>query len=308
MPARFDVCVVGSANLDLVATTPRIPAPGETLLGTGYAEHAGGKGLNQAVAAARSGAHVVFVGCVGDDDAGRRMAAVLAGDGIDAAGLTVGSSPTGRALIIVDDGGENSIVVVPGANHDLTLPEPMPTASVVLCQLEVPIDQVGRALAGGRRAGATTILNPAPAASLGADLLSSCDIVVPNEHEVELLGGVDSLLAAGCRAVVVTRGGAGVDLHTADGVEHCPPFVVDVVDTTGAGDAFCGALAARLGAGDSLRVAVRWAAAAGALATTVVGAVPSQPRAEAVRALFATEAVPGARRRSQAPSSIAESG
>ncbi|HEY3485920.1 MAG TPA: ribokinase, partial [Ilumatobacteraceae bacterium] len=222
-----DVVVVGSANLDLVATTPRIPGPGETVLGDGYAEHAGGKGLNQAVAAARSGAHVAFVGCLGDDDAGRRMRAVLAGDGIDAAAVTSSASPTGRALI----------VVVPGANHDVTLPESLPAAGVVLCQLEVPLDQVAQALALGRRGGATTILNPAPAAPLPADLLAACDIVVPNEHEVELLGGVTALLSAGCRAVVVTRGGAGVDVHDADGAVHCPPFDVEVVDTTGAGDA-----------------------------------------------------------------------
>ena len=291
MPERCDVCVVGSANLDLVATTSRIPGPGETLLGSGYAEHAGGKGLNQAVASARSGADVRFVGCVGDDDAGRSMRAVLAGEGIDASELTTSHSPTGRALIIVDANGENSIVVVPGANHDVSLPESLPDARVVLCQLEVPLEQVANALRAGRRAGATTILNPAPAAPLQAEILAACDVIVPNEHEVELLGGVGALLAAGCRAVVVTRGGAGVDVHTDDGTEHCPAFAVEVVDTTGAGDAFCGALAARLAAGDELQAAVRWAAAAGALATTVVGAVPAQPRAEAIRALLASAGV-----------------
>jgi ribokinase len=286
MPGRCDVCVVGSANLDLVATTSRIPGPGETVLGSGYAEHAGGKGLNQAVAASRSGAQVAFVGCLGDDEAGRRMREVLVGDGIDASAVTVSDSPTGRALILVADDGENSIVVVPGANHALSLPATVPDAGVVLCQLEVPLDQVGLALAAGRRNGATTILNPAPAAPLPADLLAACDVVVPNEHEVELLGGAAALLGAGCRAVVVTRGGAGVDVHTAGGVAHCPPFEVDVVDTTGAGDAFCGALAARLAAGDDLQEAVRWAAAAGALATTVVGAVPAQPTADRIRELL----------------------
>ena len=289
MPERFDVCVVGSANLDLVATTPRIPAPGETVLGSGYAEHAGGKGLNQAVAAARSGAAVAFVGCVGEDEAGRRMRAVLIDDGIDATALTFTSSPTGRALIVVDDDGENSIVVVPGANHDVRLPEALPAARVVLCQLEVPLEQVAAALTAGRNAGATTILNPAPAAPLPSDLVASCDIVVPNEHEAELLGGADALLAAGCRAVVVTRGGAGVDVHTRDDIEHCAAFAVEVVDTTGAGDAFCGALAARLAAGDDVHAAVRWAAAAGALATTVVGAVPAQPRSGAIEALLAQQ-------------------
>lgn len=291
MPARCDVCVVGSANLDLVATTPRIPGPGETVLGNSYAEHAGGKGLNQAVAAARSGAEVAFVGCLGDDDAGRRMRAVLAGDSISDAAVGVSSTPTGRALIVVDGNGENSIVVVPGANLDVSLPDPLPDAGVVLCQLEVPLEQVAQALAAGRRGGATTILNPAPAAPLPAELLATCDIVVPNEHEVELLGGVASLLAAGCRAVVVTRGGSGVDVHTTEGVAHCPPFEVEVVDTTGAGDAFCGSLAARLAAGDELNDAVRWAAAAGALATTVVGAVPAQPTADRIRELLAHQAV-----------------
>jgi len=286
MPGRCDVCVVGSANLDLVATTPRIPGAGETVLGTGYAEHAGGKGLNQAVAAARSGAAVAFVGCLGDDDAGRRMRAVLGGEGISDAAVGTSHTPTGRALIVVDGNGENSIVVVAGANQDVSLQEPFPAASVVLCQLEVPLDRVAEALAAARRGGATTILNPAPAAALPGELLATCDIVVPNEHEVELLGGVDALLAAGCRAVVVTRGGAGVDVHTLDGVDHCPPFEVEVVDTTGAGDAFCGSLAARLAAGSDLDEAVRWAAAAGALATTVVGAVPAQPTADRIRGLL----------------------
>ncbi len=285
----LDVCVVGSANLDLVATADRIPRPGETVLGSDYAEHAGGKGLNQAVAAARSGARVAFVGCVGDDDAGRRMREVLAADDIDAALLTTGAAPTGRALIIVDADGENSIVVVPGANHEVRAPDPLPTAAVLLCQLEVPLDQVLVAVVAARAAGATTVLNPAPAAALPADLVAACDVIVPNEHEVELLGGPAALLAMGCRAVVVTRGGSGVDIHTDDGCHHSPAFEVDVVDTTGAGDAFCGALAARLAAGDALADAVRWAAGAGALATTRMGAVPAQPDAAAIRDLLARQ-------------------
>jgi ribokinase len=291
MSDRCDVCVVGSANLDLVAGAPRIPGPGETVLGSDYAEHAGGKGLNQAVAAARSGARVAFVGCVGDDDAGRRMRAVLEHDGIDAGALTTGNAPTGRALIVVDAHGENSIVVVPGANHALVMPDALPPAAVVLCQLEVPLPQVGRALVAARRAAATTILNPAPAAPLPIELVALCDVIVPNEHEVELLGGPAALLAGGCGAVVVTRGSAGVDVHTVDGVFHAEAFTVDVVDTTGAGDAFCGSLAARLAAGDSLGAAVRWASAAGALATTVAGAVPAQPTGERIRELLAAQPV-----------------
>jgi ribokinase len=288
MPAAVDVCIVGSANLDLVAGAQRIPAPGETVLGTSYAEHPGGKGLNQAVAASRSGARVAFVGAVGGDAAGERLRSVLVDDGIDATGVRTVEAPTGRALIVVDGHAENSIVVVPGANALVLPPLDLPPSAVVLCQLEVPIESVGAAFEAGRAGGARTILNPAPATGLPAELLSACDVIVPNEHEVELLGGVDTLLGAGCGAVVVTRGGAGVDVHVGSTVFHVPPFAVSPVDTTGAGDAFCGSLAARLAMGAPLADAVRWAAAAGALATTVHGAVPAQPRAAAIERLLAT--------------------
>ena len=286
-PTRADVCVVGSANLDLVAGAARIPGPGETVLGHSYAEHPGGKGLNQAVAAARSGARVTFVGAVGADAAGDRLRGVLADDGIVASHLAVTEAPTGRALIVVDDRAENSIVVVPGANAEVTPPFEVPDAAVVLCQLEVPVEAVAHAFRAGRAAGARTVLNPAPAAALPAELLALCDVVVPNEHEVVLLGGVEALLAAGVGVVVVTRGGAGVDVHTPAGTHHVAPFPVEPVDTTGAGDAFCGSLAARLSQGDGIDDAVRWAAAAGALATTVHGAVPAQPRRDQIEALLA---------------------
>jgi ribokinase len=282
----FDVCVVGSANLDLVARTPRHPAPGETVLGDDYAEHPGGKGLNQAVACARSGASTAFVGSVGRDPAGSRLEQVLVDDGIDISGLRFSEAPTGRALIVVDRHGENSIVVVPGANAtlaDVTISD----CSVLLGQLEVPMSVVAAAFGSARAAGTTTILNPAPATSLSSELIRACDIVIPNEHELSILGGAEQLLAAGCAAVVVTRGGAGVDVVTGTGSAHVAPFTVDVVDTTGAGDAFCGALAARLAHGDELLVAARWAAAAGALATTRPGAVPAQPHADAISALLA---------------------
>jgi ribokinase len=283
----YDVCVVGSANLDLVAETQRHPKPGETVLATSYAEHPGGKGLNQAVSAARSGAEVVFVGALGDDEAGRRLAAVMADDGIDATHARTVEAPTGRALIIVDTSGENSIVVVPGANRAVVVPDRLPPAAVVLAQLEVPLETVTAAFTEARATGATTVLNPAPAAPLPHDLLLLCDVIVPNQHEAELLGGPDALLAAGCGAVIVTLGGDGVDIHTADGVTHVDTPSVDVVDTTGAGDAFCGALSARLAAGAELTDAVRWAAVAGAIATTVRGAVPSQPRAAQIEASLA---------------------
>ncbi|HWL44177.1 MAG TPA: ribokinase [Ilumatobacter sp.] len=279
----LDVLVVGSANLDVVVRAERHPAPGETLLGRELAEHPGGKGLNQAVAAARSGARTGFVGALGDDAAGRLLGKVLESDAIDASHVKVVAEPTGRALIVVADDGENTIVVAPGANATVVCPTPLPPAAVVLAQLELPLDTVMATLRAARAAGSTTVLNPAPAAELADELLALVDIVVPNEHEAELLGGPARLLAGGSRAVVVTRGGAGVDVHTATGVDHVPPHPVDPVDTTGAGDAFCGSLCARLAAGDDLAAAVKWAAVAGALATTVSGAVPGQPTADAIR-------------------------
>lgn len=284
MSGRFDVVVFGSANLDVVARTQRHPSPGETVLGDAFAEHPGGKGLNQAVAAARSGASVAFVGALGDDAAADVLHEVLATDSIDASHVATVAGPTGRAVIVVDEHGENSIVVVPGANSAVRAPASLPDAAVVLAQLEVPIPEVQAVFAAARAAGATTVLNPAPAAELSAELLALSDIVVPNEHEAELLGGPEALLAHGARAVLVTRGGAGVDVITSGGLEHVPPHPVDPVDTTGAGDAFCGSLCARLAAGDDLLTAVRWAAIAGALATTTQGAVPAQPTAEAIRA------------------------
>ncbi len=285
----FDVAVIGSVNLDLVATTARLPGPGETVSGTSYAEHAGGKGLNQAIAAARSGALVALVAAVGDDAAGTTLRSLAADDGIDVTAVSVvAGEATGRALITVDEHAENSIVVVPGANARLRA-EAAPRARVVIAQLEVPIDEVITAFRHARREGGTTVLNPAPAQVLPDELVQLCDIVVPNEHEAELIGGVSALLDRGVSAVVTTRGGAGVVVTASiDGVVDTwnePAVAVTPVDTTGAGDAFCGALAARLAAGDELRDAVRYAAAAGALATTVAGAVPSLPHADAVLAL-----------------------
>jgi ribokinase len=282
------VWVIGSANLDVVATVDRLPSPGETLLGHAYDEYAGGKGLNQAIAAARSGAATGFVGALGDDDAGAVLRRVLIDDAVDISQVATVSQPTGRAVIFVDAGGENVIVVVPGANSTVTAPAAIADAGVVLAQLEVPIETVTRAFVAARAVGATTILNPAPARDLPDELLEACNIVVPNEHETELLGGVERLRERGVDTVIVTRGGQGVEVHSPTRSWHEPPFEVDVVDTTGAGDAFCGALAARLSAGRPLADAVRWAAAAGALATTVAGAVPAQPWIRDIEALVAT--------------------
>lgn len=286
----FDVVVVGSANLDLVATTPRLPRPGETVLGSHFAEHPGGKGLNQAVAAARSGGSVAIVAALGDDDAGRLLASVARREGLDISQTPVLTDvATGRAVITVDDRAENSIVVIAGANARASFdrfPQPITSATVVLAQLEVPIETVIASFAAARAAGCRTVLNPAPAPAGGLpdELSALCDVVVPNEHEVELLGGVERLLAQGVAAVVVTRGAGGVDVSEAPDTapRHLDVFEVIAVDTTGAGDAFCGALATRLALGDDLHRGVRYAAAAGALATTVAGAVPSIPHSPAI--------------------------
>jgi ribokinase len=278
----FDVCVVGSANLDLVVTTARLPGPGETVSGTTYAEHAGGKGLNQAVAAARAGARCAFVAALGDDEAGDRLAAVLTTDGIDTALVQrIVDTPTGRALITVDAGAENTIVVVPGANGAIA-PTPPPEARIVIAQLEIPVGVVVDAFARAATAGATTILNPAPAHDVPDELLRHTRIVIPNQHERAQLGGTDRLFALGVEIVITTMGGDGVEIVTPDTSRTVPPFPVDPIDTTGAGDAFCGSFASALARDLPLDDAVRFAAAAGALATTKQGAVPSLPWRDAI--------------------------
>jgi ribokinase len=282
----FDVCVVGSANLDLVVTTARLPGAGETVSGSSYAEHAGGKGLNQVVAAARAGASCAFRAALGDDGAGDLLSGVLAADRIDATNVErLDGTPTGRALITVDDGGENTIVVVPGANGAIA-PAPIPRARVVIAQLEVPTGVVADAFAAAAAGGAVTVLNPAPAADVPDELLRNVRIVIPNQHERSRLGGLDRLFGLGVEVVITTLGGDGVEVATRDGTTRQPPFPVTPVDTTGAGDAFCGAFAAALAAGESTEAAVRFAAAAGALATTKPGAVPSLPHRVDIDALL----------------------
>ena len=229
-----------------------------------------------------------MIGTVGDDEAGERLRATARDAGVDVTGLAVETGvPTGRAVITIDRHAENCIVVVAGANATEVRSAP-PPARVVLAQLEIPVVSVIDAFAVARASGALTVLNPAPASALPDRLLELCDIVVPNEHELDLVGGAEHLLAHGVRAVVVTLGAAGVTVVEADDRTgwSVPAYAVEPIDTTGAGDAFCGALASRLAAGDSLRPAVQFAAAAGALATTTAGAVPSLPTAEAIRTLM----------------------
>jgi len=281
----FDVVVVGSANMDLVARVVRLPHPGETVSAHDYFEACGGKGANQAIAAARAGARTAFIGAVGSDAAGDTLRVAFRNDAVDTSMLVTVSEPTGRALIGVSDDAENLIIVVPGANHALSIDHIdaaaalLANAKVVLVQLEVRLAVVQRAV---ELAGRDTIvvLNPAPASELPDDVLRHVDVITPNEHEVALLGGAAALVARGVPNVVVTQGARGALLVTRDGETRIEPFLVTPVDTTGAGDAFCGVLSARLAVAGGLAglpLALRAAAVAGALTTQTAGAVPSLP-------------------------------
>lgn len=277
--------VVGSANVDLVWHGDRLPAPGETVTDGEFVQVLGGKGANQAAAAAALGADVYFVGCVGDDEYGRLARADLEARGVDCSSLaTIASVPTGVALITVDGRGENAIAVAPGANRRVeaaTAAGAIRAGDVVLCSLEIPVATVEAAVAAARACDALVVVNPAPprAAPAGA-------VLTPNEHECAHLGGVERLLAA-APAVVVTRGAAGAAVYRAGRapVEQAA-FAIDVVDTTGAGDAFNGALAWALAGGRALEEALPLACAAGALASRAIGARGSLPSAAEVYGLL----------------------
>jgi ribokinase len=295
------VTVVGSLNEDVLVAVDRLPGRGETVVGHAVELAPGGKGANQAAAAARLGPGVAMVGRVGDDEAGERQRAALAALGVDVALVrTTPREPTGSATIPVEDGsGENLIVVVPGANAALgpadVEVDAVRRADVVLLQLEVPLPavQAAAAAATGR-----VVLTPAPPRPLPAALLERVDVLVPNEHELVALAGARpgprgaaelAELARGVTrgAVVVTRGAEGALVVLPDGrVLEQPAPAVGAVDTTGAGDCFCGALAQALAGGAELPAAVRFAVAAAALSTTGPGARGALPDEAAVRALL----------------------
>ncbi len=266
------VMVLGSLNLDLVTRVARHPAPGETVLGEGLERVPGGKGANQVVAAATAGVRAAMVGRVGDDDAGRAYLARLKKLGVDVRGVHVtAGSPTGHALIAVSHVGENTIVVIPGANGevgeaDLGPIDALGPGDVLLAQLELPLDVVAAGVRNAAAHGVRVVLNVAPYAAMPADVLALADPVVANEHEAEQLA--DDGVAP--PSLLVTLGGAGA--RWGDVSVRSPR--VEVVDTTGAGDAFCGALAAALASGATDEDALRAAVAAGADAVTRPGAQP----------------------------------
>lgn len=264
------VIVVGSLNVDLVTMVARHPRPGETVLGESVGRFAGGKGANQAVAARRAGADVVMVGAVGADDAGDAYLRRLADLGIRAEVQRIEGTPTGAAVITVDRSGENAIIVVPGANGELDVREAgAGSADVVLLQLEIPLDCVARVARESHRAGARVIINLAPYASLPDDVIALADPLVVNESEAALLADAGLMPAS----LLVTFGAAGA-MWDGERVEGIPVDAEEVLDTVGAGDAFCGALAAALASGASRTEALRRANAGGAAAVRWTGAQP----------------------------------
>jgi ribokinase len=298
-PVEAAIAVVGSLNLDLVVRVPRLPGPGETVSGDEVFRNPGGKGANQAVAAARLGRGVAMVGCVGDDEAGRELLASLEADGVDRSRVrVVDGVPTGTAFITVGEGGENQIVVSPGANARLapddvaTAGTALAAAAVTLLQLEIPLETV---VAAARAAGGTVVLNPAPVRALPADLLGEVDVLVPNRVELAQLapGRVPATVEEAAelagrlpvRAVVVTLGADGALVVEHGRARHVPAVPVRPVDTTAAGDAFCGGLADALAAGATLEDAARRAVRVAAAACLRQGAQASLPTPADLRAL-----------------------
>jgi ribokinase len=306
MAKQAHICVVGSSNIDLTFRTARFPRPGETLAGSGFHLGHGGKGANQAVAAARLGASVSIVTRVGRDLFGEQLLANFRVHGIDTSHVVMDQErPSGVASIVVDEQARNCILVVPGANGALSpedvraAAEAIRVADLLLCQLEVPLETVREAFLLARDAGVRTLLNPAPATALSDDLLRLTDLCVPNETELELLTGLPVSSAAevatsaralrerGPRLVIVTLGERGALVLDDQASDIYPAVPVDAVDTSGAGDAFIGGLALFLAQQVALPEAVRLANAVAAIAVTAVGtqtALPTRPEVDAVLA------------------------
>lgn len=296
------ILVVGSANMDLVASAARFPAPGETVFGAGFGMYPGGKGANQAVCAAKLGGDVLFLGKIGDDLFGEKLSRGLKEDGVRLDRLLVaGDAPTGTALIAVDGNGENEIIVVPGSNMEL-LPADVRRARpafdavrVLLLQLEIPLATVTAAAEIAHARGAVVVLNPAPARPLPPKLLALVDYLTPNETELGQLSGLPvtgipaavraarALLARGVKNVVVTLGEQGALFVDGTSSRRFPARRVNPVDTTGAGDAFNGALALAIADGRPVGDAIPFANAAAALSVTRRGAQSSMPTMREVR-------------------------
>ncbi|WP_394822088.1 ribokinase [Pendulispora albinea] len=300
------IAVLGSCNMDVVAFADRAPTLGETVAGRRFATIPGGKGANQAIAAARAGGAVRMIGAVGDDDFGRALRTVLGEAQVDAGAVRASAEPTGIAHIVVDARGGNSIVVIPGANGTVTSLTAADEAivansAVLLLQLELPMEAAIAGAAVARRAGTRVILTPAPVQDLPPELLANVDLLAPNEHEIAQITGIDEPREA-LRAmleqvpeVVVTLGAEGCvyGARTQGGTLHVPAPKVEAVDTTAAGDTFVGVLAVALAEGRNMQEALRWASAAAALSVQRAGASTSMPKREAIDAFAALHVAPG---------------
>jgi ribokinase len=297
------IIVVGSLNMDLVVRMPKIPRPGETLLGGVFKTFPGGKGANQAVAAARLGVHVTMIGCIGNDSFGQEMRATLAKEGIDTTHILVHpDEATGVALIQVDAQGQNSIAVASGANFRLTSTNVEKAMQIIgefnalVMPLETPLETIYTATDIAARKGAKVILNPAPAQILEKDLLQLVDVLLPNEYEIAFMTGMqlqsasdinyaaEKLLSLGPRNLIVTMGSQGAILFNEKKARPTiiPAWQVQAIDSTAAGDCFVGALAVGLCEGKSITAAAKFASAAAAISVTRIGAQPSLPYREEV--------------------------
>jgi ribokinase len=304
------VLVIGSLDTDLVARCDDLPRAGQTIFGQNFFTAAGGKGANQAVAAARLGARVAMAGCVGQDQFGRELIAGLADVGVDTDAILATEHPTGTALITVDAAGANTIVVISGANAacDTALVDRALARAggpgILLLQHEIPPEANAHAIRAARAAGWFIILNPAPARPIDAGLLPLIDIIVPNETEAaaithravtsrtDALAAAHDLLGRGVRAALVTLGGDGALYCAASGALHCPAVAVQAVDTTAAGDAYIGALGAAVAEGRGVPDSLGFATAAAALSVTRLGAQPSLGTRDEVLAFIARYGLP----------------
>lgn len=294
--SKYDILVIGSLNADLVVRSPRFPQPGETISGSDLLTIPGGKGANQAVAAARQNVNVAMVGRVGKDNFAPFLIENLNSNHVNALHVAQDNVATGTAIIVVDENGQNSIVLSPGANGkvDSQDVDSAPDAKILLLQFEIPMDSVLHAAKRYKAKGTTVILNPAPARHIPDELLAAVDILVPNESELSLLTNMQvtdvksaglaaqEILKHGVKTVIVTLGSKGALVVTSSQVAQVDTYKVNVVDTTAAGDAFIGGFASAILSEKSLEESVRYGCACGALATTKLGAQPSLPTKEEV--------------------------